>query len=213
MEFNLKVDLHVHTIYSYDSLLSLRTLVKACKRRCINCIAVTDHNTIEGALKMRAYPIKVIIGEEITTKDGEIIGLFLNEEIPRNLSVQETIDKIKEQDGIVYIPHPFDRMRKSRLRISDDNIWRQANIIEVFNSRCIFQEDNRKALNFAEVTGSLRGYGSDAHTNIEVGNTYVKMVDFYSRKEFLKNLKDGIPYCKRSPILVHAYTKVIKLLK
>jgi len=207
----LKVDLHVHTYYSLDSLLPPKTLFKVCRMKGINCIAVTDHNSIEGALKMKKYPMKVIVGEEITTKNGEIIGLFLNEAIPKNLSLEETVEKIKEQDGLVYVPHPFDRLR-NKVK-ADESFWKKVDIIEVFNARTIFLEDTKKAFEFAKKNKIHFGCGSDAHTSFEIGNAYILMEEFDTKKEFLKNLSKGKLFCKKSPIIFHIFTKAVKILR
>jgi predicted metal-dependent phosphoesterase TrpH len=208
----LRADLHLHTKYSRDSLLSLGTIIKVCRSRGINCIGVTDHNTIEGALKMEKS-FRVIVGEEIMTSCGEIIGLFLNERIPKNLTPEETIDKIKEQDGIVYLPHPFDRLRNSRLKIKDNNLLKSIDIVETFNSRCIFSKDNKKSLKLARSINAICGCGSDAHTGLEIGNAFVKMEDFSSKKEFLKNLRKARMFTKKSPIWVHAFSTITKRVK
>ncbi len=116
----LRVDLHSHTWYSHDSLLKPEHFVEACLRKGINCIAVTDHNEVDGAKAVaRIAPFKVIVGEEIRTRDGEISGLFLKERIPPNLTAHETIRQIRRQKGLVYIPHPFAAGVTMRLRTSD----------------------------------------------------------------------------------------------
>lgn len=202
--------MHVHTKYSIDSLLSLNKLKKICNKKKILPI-ITDHNTLKGALKFGAK----IMGEEVSTKQGEITGLFLQKEIKEGLSIHETIDRIKEQDGLVYLPHPFDRLRKKRLEINslDKDIWKKIDIIEVFNSRTSFDEDNKKALKVANLRNLLKGVGSDAHLGLEVGKAYIIMGDFNSKREFIKNLKNAKYMCKKSPIFVHAITKVLKLIK
>ena len=116
-----KIELHVHTKFSNDSLLLENFLLLMCKIKRIDIIVITDHNTIVGAHKIkdkfRKHNIGVIVGEEIFSRDGEIIGLFLNEKIDAGLSADETINQIKKQNGIVYIPHPYDKKRiKSVLR-------------------------------------------------------------------------------------------------
>jgi predicted metal-dependent phosphoesterase TrpH len=150
--------------------------------------------------------MNIIVGEEITTHKGEVIGLFLSEEIKPG-SLEEVIDEIRDQDGIVYVPHPFDRMRKSRLKgkLNTDHI------LEVFNSRCIYKEDNRKALQFAVENDLPMGSGSDAHTNLEIGMAFVRMEEFNSKKEFIENLKNGKVFGEISPVWVHGITKILKV--
>ena len=113
----LKVDLHIHTNYSIDSYNSLDGVINRCLELGINCIAVCDHGTAEGAIKLKAIaPFTVIIAEEILTPDGEIMGMFLKETIPSGISVAETISQIRAQGGLVCIPHPFDRYRPTAIK-------------------------------------------------------------------------------------------------
>lgn len=194
---NMKVDLHVHTNYSSCSNLELNRLKKLCENFKI-FPAITDHGTIEGAKEFK----NCIIGEEIKTKEGEIIGLFLNETIPEGLEIEETIDKIKKQGGLIYVPHPFDwlRMNVKRLNFKID-------IIEVFNGRVIQQKINRKAMEFAERNSILKGVGSDTHTEIEFGNIYNEIEEFREPKEFLKKLKNANLIMNPHPAYVHILGK------
>ena len=199
----MKIDFHVHSKYSKDSLLDLETLRKICLKKNIIPI-ITDHNTTKGNEKFKCK----ILAEEIKTKDGEIIGLFMTEEIKPFLSLEETLDILKKQDALFMIPHPFDDIRASTLKkeIIPD-------IIEVFNSRTIKKESNKKALDFADKNKIPKLVGSDAHTKIEIGNAYNIIEDFNSKKEFLKNLKKAEFFCKRSPLIVHPYVQYVKLVK
>ncbi|HUV53340.1 MAG TPA: PHP domain-containing protein, partial [Dehalococcoidia bacterium] len=134
----LKADLHVHTRYSPDSISSPEKIVQRCIDSGINCLAITDHNSIAGALETkRIAPFKVIVGEEILTNSGEIIGYFLTEEIPPHLSPEDTVKRIKDQGGLVCIPHPCDSLRpQSKLqRRALERIMPQVDLIEVYNSR------------------------------------------------------------------------------
>lgn len=207
----MKVDMHTHTIYSRDSMTRLDIFRKFCLNKEIFPV-ITDHNTIEGALKYKKLYKDCIIGEEISTKNGEIIGLFLEETIPKGMGIFETIEKIHEQDGLVYLQHPFDRFRRKRLDGKFlDKI--RFDIVEIFNSRTLLNKDNLKAREFAKNNDLLKGVGSDAHIASEIGASYVIIDDFNSRKEFLKNLKNAKFYARKSPIYVHAITKSIKLGK
>lgn len=170
---------------------------------------ITDHNTIEGALRYKKLYKDVIIGEEIKTQNGEIIGIFLNKAIPKGLSMAETLEKIKSQGAISYVPHPFDAMRRSAVQKIDF----KADIIEVFNSRVIKQEYNKMAENFANENNLIKAVGSDAHLISEIGTSYAEMEEFGSEKEFLKNLKKAKLIKNPSPIYVHAFTKIVKPLK
>ena len=175
----MKVDLHVHTKYSACANMEFVALRKMCAKKGIYP-AITDHNAIEGAKRFK----NCIIGEEILTNEGDLIGLFLNEKIKGGLSIEETVDKIKEQGGLVYVPHPFDWRRKCVKRLDF-----KMDAIEVFNGRVWQQGLNEKAREFAKKNNIIMGVGSDAHIAPEFGRTYVEMDRFDSPKEFLKNLK------------------------
>lgn len=211
----MKADLHVHTIYSRDCSMSLEAVIDVAMKRNIECIAVTDHNTIVGALEMkRMAPFTVIVGEEIKTAQGEVIGLFLEEEIPQLLSPEETVSRIKEQGGVVYVPHPFDRVRRSRL--ATDALYALVNsidIIEVHNSRTTFEADNALANEFARTFNLLKAGGSDAHSEMEIGRTYVRMSPFSTKEEFLASLARAEVVGRKSNPLVHLLSSWSKLRK
>jgi len=189
----LKADLHIHTEYSLDCDTPLEKVVNHCQEVGINCIAVSDHGTIEGALKLRDIaPFPVIVAEEILTPHGEITGLFLKETIPSGLSVEETLSQIKAQGGLVCIPHPFDIFRRSALETKVlEEIVEQIDIIEVFNSRSPLLRSSAKARAFADKYGILKSAGSDAHTLHQIGNAYVEMPEFKGRDDFLLALAKG----------------------
>lgn len=202
----LRVDLHTHTWYSHDSLLKPEHFVEACVRKGISCVAVTDHNEIDGAKQVaRMAPFKVIIGEEIRTKDGEISGLFLKERIPPNLSAQETIRRIRQQKGLVYIPHPFAagvtmRLRKSVL----DQVIDQVDIVEGWNSRGLLRSDDDKAQRYAQAHGVPFAAGSDSHTRFEIGSAFVEIDDFKTPKQLVKNLRQGMLFGRKTNLLYPA---------
>ncbi|MFH1331915.1 MAG: PHP domain-containing protein [archaeon] len=200
-EIQMKFDLHVHTKYSKDSILPLEVLRKITKKQGITPI-ITDHDTIEGNMKFGCK----IIAEEIKTLQGEVVGLFMMEKIPGGLTLQETIDRLKQQDSIFYVPHPFDVHRKSS-SIGEGIKKINPHAIEVFNPRTFSKENNLKALRYAEENNILKIVGSDAHTRFEIGKTYLEMEDFYSKKEFLQNLKKAKFVTKPAPIWVHALSK------
>lgn len=209
----MRVDLHTHTLYSHDSELPLDAAVRGWQREGIDCVAVTDHNTIAGALAMRDWaPLRVIAASEIMTREGEIIGLFIQDDIPRDLTPEETVRRIREQAGLVMIPHPFDRFRRSRL--ATDALLRilpHVDILEVFNARTAFGWDNRRAEKFALAHGLTQAVGSDSHTARELGRAYVEMADFSTPQEFLAALRAGSLVKRKSPWLVHASTRWTKL--
>jgi len=209
----LKADLHIHTKYSTDCNTSLEQIISHCQKTGINCIAVTDHGTIEGALKMQSIaPFLVIVAEEILTPHGEIMGMFLREGIPSGLSVEETISRIRAQDALVSIPHPFDIFRRSALdgKIIEE-LAEQIDVIEVFNSRSLLHRSSAKAQIFAQKYGIPGSAGSDAHTPYEIGNAYVEMPEFNGKDDFLNALAKGRIFGRRTNPLVHlnsAWTKL-----
>jgi predicted metal-dependent phosphoesterase TrpH len=149
----LKADLHVHTQYSLDCNTPLEKIVARCIAKGINCVAIADHGTAEGALKLKeTASIKIIVAEEILTPYGEIMGMFLEETIPSGLPVAETISRIRAQGGLVCIPHPFDVLRSSALRSHTiEEIADQIDILEVLNARVMLPQ-----IHFASVWTKLR---------------------------------------------------------
>jgi len=211
----LKADLHIHTEYSMDCNTPLEEIVSRCLEIGINCIAICDHGTAEGALRMRDIaPFPVIVAEEILTPYGEIMGMFLKETIPSGLSVEQTISRIRAQGGLVCIPHPFDIFRHSALhnRIIEE-IADQIDIIEIFNSRTLPPQNSAKALAFASKYGIAKSAGSDAHTLYEIGNAYVEIPEFNGRDDFLQALEKGKIYGHRTNPFIHfasAWTRLRK---
>jgi glycosyltransferase involved in cell wall biosynthesis len=190
----IDVDLHMHTDHSHDCVTPVEVLLATAKARGLGAIAVTDHNEISGALEAQAKAsgIKVIVGEEVKTADqGEVIGLFLTELIPRGLTLEQTIAEIKRQGGIVYVPHPFDRMHavpdyEHLMAVLDD-----VDAIEVFNPRVAIQEFNEEAARFAAKYRIPAGAGSDAHVAQGLGSVRIRMPDFDGPEEFLEALREA----------------------
>jgi predicted metal-dependent phosphoesterase TrpH len=206
----VRVDMHCHTHLSSDSLNNPRKLVMVAAARGLGALCITDHNGIASALALAGMPdlpIKVIPSEEIKTAEGELIGYFLSELVPRGLSPEETARRIRGQGGLVCVPHPFDSMRTgSRLRTPALHRLVEAgliDIIEVFNSRSIIPDDNAQALRFAREHGLAMSAGSDAHTLLEVGRAYVEMPPFTTAQEFLASLRSGTIYGTLSSRFVH----------
>ncbi len=190
----IKVDLHIHTTYSGDSEITPEQLVAQVQQSGIDCIAVVDHNTAEGSLKIAsmATPFQVITGEEILTTEGEIIGFFLKETIPPGLSPEETIKLIHEQGALACVPHPFDRYRSSAMqRDTLERIVPLLDIIEISNSRTIPFQNMSQPEKFAAKHNKPAGAGSDAHIPAEIGRAYVEMGDFTNPEEFLSALRHG----------------------
>jgi glycosyltransferase involved in cell wall biosynthesis len=209
----IHVDLHMHTDHSPDCATPVDTLLDTAKRVGLGAIAVTDHNEISGALEARerADGIKVIVSEEIKTADqGEIIGLFIEEKIPRGLTLAETIAEIRRQGGLVYVPHPFDRMHavpdyEHLLGVVED-----IDAIEVFNPRVAFSAFNEEAARFAAKYRIVAGAGSDSHVAQGLGSVKIRMRDFDGPEEFLESLRDADIVRKRQSLL---YVQALKFIQ
>jgi len=209
----MKIDMHVHTCHSKDATLSLETIMESCRRRGLDGVAITDHNTIAGALALKEIsPFLVIVGEEIDTTRGEILGLFLKEEIPGGLTPEEAMARIREQGGLVGVSHPLDRLRRSALgQKALLEIWEELDFLEGFNSRVTLPADNLRAQTFAQTKGLPLTAGSDAHTAYEIGRAYVEMPNFNGREGFLEALKEAQIFGRLTPPWIHIVTTWIKL--
>jgi predicted metal-dependent phosphoesterase TrpH len=211
----IDVDLHMHTDHSPDCATPVEVLLATAKAQGLGAIAVTDHNEISGALDAAAkadeFGVKVIVGEEVkTATQGEVIGLFLTERIPRGLSLEETVAEIHRQGGIVYVPHPFDRMHavpdyEHLLAILDD-----VHAIEVYNPRVAIGTFNEEAERFAAKYRIIAGAGSDAHVAQGLGSVRVRMPDFDGPEEFLAALAEAEIHTKPSSLL---YVQALKFLQ
>jgi hypothetical protein len=190
----IDVDLHMHTDHSYDCATPVEVLLAEARTRGLGAIAITDHNEISGALAARAKAdgVKVIVAEEVkTAEEGEVIGLFIEEKIPRGGTLRETIAEIRRQGGLVYVPHPFDRLHsvpdyKHLLPVLDE-----VDAIEVFNPRVAITEFNEEAARFAAKYRIPAGAGSDAHVPQGLGSVRIRMRDFDGPEEFLESLRDA----------------------
>ena len=212
----INIDLHVHTNYSRCAILKPAKIEPLALKRGLDAVAITDHNTIDGALEVKnhAKKIKVIIGEEIKTTKGEIIGYFLNEQIQPFLTPEETIKEIKRQGGLVSVPHPFDRLRSSRLEAETlEKILPDINMIEVFNARDLLTGEDSGLMEKACQLGITHIAASDAHLSVEVGRSYITMEDFESSADFLENIKNLTAVKRKNPFWVHLVTKVLKYYK
>jgi predicted metal-dependent phosphoesterase TrpH len=189
----LRVDMHVHTSRSFDSLNQPERILQAARERGIDRIVITDHNEIEGArLLQRMDPERILVGEEVKTREGvDIIGIFLQELIPKGTPARETCERIREQGGAVYLPHPFDTKRSGGSRLLPELVD-LLDVIEVHNARCWTRATNRRAEEWAGANGKLFGAGSDAHTIAEIGRGYVEVPPFTpDRDGFLTALRAG----------------------
>ena len=180
-EFEMwKVDLHAHTIYSKDCLTRPADLVARARAVGLDKIAVTEHNRLDGALAAKKLaPDLVIIGEEIQTTHGELIAYFLSEEVPRGLSPQETIKRLRDQGAVISIPHPLDSLRRSAMRLENVmGVMDDVDALEILNARCVRPADNLAAAELAQSHNKLVTAGSDAHTCFEIGRCYLEMPPF-----------------------------------
>jgi len=196
-----------------DCNTPLEKIIERCRKIGINCIAIADHGTAEGALKMQKMaPFKVIVAEEILTTQGEIMGMFLKETIPSGLTPAETIRRIRAQGGLVNIPHPFETIRGSALKDwCIEEIAADIDLIEVLNARSPFAANTDKAKAFATSHNIPGIAGSDAHTIYEIGNAYIEISEFSTPEEFIKAVRNGRITGKRSGIFVKFFSTAAKI--
>lgn len=183
----LRVEFHSHSIYSKDSLSQPRDMLRVAKDKGIDRLVITDHNSIQGALKAKELdPERVIIGEEIMTTKGELLAAFVTEEIPRGLEPLDVIHRLREQGAFISVSHPFDEHRNgSWLKDDLDQIIEYVDAIEVFNSRCSFKRFNQEADSYAKERQVLGTVGSDAHLLRELGIS-TQIVPYFTNAEELK---------------------------
>jgi len=212
----VNVALHVHTLYSACAETRVEEIGDYCRSRGIDVLAVTDHDTIAGALCLRAVvpDLRIIVGEEIPTRQGEIIGLFLEHEIEPHLDALETCERIKAQGGLVCIPHPFDPFKIHRLRKHAlMRVLDMVDIIEVFNAKSVFPVFNGVAVRFAERYGKAGAAGSDAHYLQAIDLCSNEMEDFTGPQEFLANLRKAKLVARRSSPLRTWYVGLKNILR
>jgi predicted metal-dependent phosphoesterase TrpH len=209
----IHVDLHMHTDHSHDCATPVERLLETAKERGLGAIAVTDHNEISGALeaRKRANGIKVIVAEEVKTADqGEVIGLFIEQKIQRGLSLSETIAEIRRQGGLVYVPHPFDRLHSVPDYEHLLDVVEDIDAIEVFNPRVAMKSFNEEAARFAAKYRIVAGAGSDSHVPQGLGSVKIAMRDFEGPEEFLESLRDADIIRRRQSLL---YVQALKLIQ
>ena len=193
----IEVDLHMHTDHSPDCATPVDVLLATAKERGLGAIAITDHNEVSGAFEARRLAeemggIKVIVAEEVkTAEQGEVIGLFLSEKIPRGMTMGETITEIKRQGGLVYVPHPFDRFHSVPDYEHLLDIVEDIDILEVFNPRVAFSAFNEEAERFAAKYRIVPGAGSDSHVAQGLGSVRTRVHDFDGPEEFLEAMRDA----------------------
>ena len=213
----IDVDLHMHTDHSHDCATPVEVLLATARAQGLGAIAVTDHNEISGALAAREQAqemdagVKVIVGEEVKTADqGEVIGLFIEELIPRGMTLQETIAEIRRQGGLVYVPHPFDRLHSVPDYEHLLQIVADVDAIEVFNPRVAIGAFNEEAARFAAKYRIAAGAGSDSHVAQGLGSVRIRMRDFDGAAEFLQSLRDAEIVTRPTSLL---YVQALKFLQ
>lgn len=211
-------DFHIHTRYSRDSRLSEVDLIALAIERGLTHVAVTNHNNVEGAIAVRDKVaemglddrLTVILGEEVSTADGEVVGVFLTDTIPRGLSAAETADEIHRQGGLVSIPHAYDPFRHSHIRERPLIALAEAgkiDMVEVFNCRVTFQRHNQRAAEFAERYDLPGIAASDCHSRMEVGMAFNAMPAFATADELRAALPHNEWQASRSSVLIHLVTR------
>lgn len=193
---HVRVDMHSHTMFSGDSTTTFDEVAESVAAAGIDVLCITDHNAVEGAKRLTAAlsgVCRVIVGEEVRTHTGEIIGLFLTEKISYGARADATAAQIREQGGIVYVPHPFDPMRKNLTEASLIDIVEQGLVdaIEAFNAKTSLKSLNERARLFGEMHDLALGAGSDAHVPHALGAAYLEMPDFDGPRDFLAKMRQG----------------------
>jgi len=204
----MKIDFHVHTNHSIDTLIRIRNLAAKSKRLGI-IPAITDHDTTSGHEEASSIGMPFIPGQEVTTDKGHLIGLYMTEQIEKGTPFLEALDRIKEQGALVYLPHMYDRGR-SKKHPSDEEASK-ADIIEIFNARCMRKEYNEKAMAFAKKHNKPKAAGTDSHFLFEFGTTYTELPDFdiENPKALLKALQNAKHTTKTAPIYVRGTTMAV----
>jgi predicted metal-dependent phosphoesterase TrpH len=215
----LRIDMHVHSAYSRDSVIPARTIFR-CWRDTGIIPLVCDHDSLEGSIRvMRAIhaddpDIPLLLAEEVTTREGEVIGLFLTEEISPGLSAAETLDLIRSQGGLSLVPHPFCNHRGKVLRPEARNaLVDRIDLVEGHNARNLSDGEDRLAVVFASEMGIPFTVGSDAHTSLELGRVWMEVPPFDGPEQLLRGLA-GAPFTfRRMNRGVHLITQVVKRVR
>jgi predicted metal-dependent phosphoesterase TrpH len=212
----IEVDLHMHTDHSPDCATPVEVLLETARDRGLGAIAITDHNEVSGALEARRIAegmddLKVIVAEEVkTAEQGEVIGLFLEEKIPRGMTMAATIAEIRRQGGLVYVPHPFDRLHSVPDYEHLLDMVEEIDILEVFNPRVALTAFNEEAERFAAKYRIVPGAGSDSHVAQGLGSVMIRVHDFDGPEEFLEAMRDADIVRKHKNLI---YVQALKLLQ
>jgi predicted metal-dependent phosphoesterase TrpH len=186
----VRIDLHLHSSASFDCRVPPLEVARRCRQLGLSPVVLTDHDGIDGARSLIDAGLPAIVGQEILTAEGELIGLFLKTAVPKRLSPEETVAAIKDQGGLVYLEHPYDIGRRNLREEAIERIAPSIDIVEVINGRST-PEINRRAEELRAMLGVPAGGGSDAHTLGEIGRVYVEMEAFDGARDFLAKLRGG----------------------
>jgi predicted metal-dependent phosphoesterase TrpH len=211
----VKAEFHCHTSYSKDSLMTIRSMISTCQRKGIQKLVITDHNNILGAsIAHQLDPGRFIIGEEIMTQQGELLGIFVKYQVPAGLPALKAIELLHSQDAFISISHPFDILRQGHWN-PDDLLKIVASIdaIEVFNSRCLNPHFNTLASEFAQRNRLLGTVGSDAHSTGEIGTATLTLPEFYDTPTLRSALSMAQPHVRLSSPIVHFHSRFAKYRK
>ena len=205
----LRVEFHCHTIYSRDSLARPESLLSTCRHKDIDRVVITDHNTTAGALHCHELdPQRVVIGEEILTKQGELLAAYVQEEVPPGLEPMEAIQRLRDQGAFISVSHPFDVMRKGHWPLEVlIEIAPLVDAIETFNARCFAPVYNMQAQQFAEKMGLMGTVGSDAHALFEVGRATMRLPDFHDAASLRAALPQAEVDVRQSSPWVHVTSR------
>ena len=211
-------DFHIHTRFSRDSILTEEKFIEKAIERGLTHVSITNHNNVEGAIAVRdkvaelglSDRLTVILGEEVSTADGEVVGVFLSKTIPRGLSAKETADEIHRQGGLVSIPHPFDPFRGSHIKegpLRNLAELGKIDMVEVFNCRVTLQRHNAEAAEFADRYGIAGIAASDSHSSFEVAMAFNALPPFQTADELKAVLPANDWHASRSSVFIHATTR------
>ena len=185
----VRVDLHLHSHYSHDGRSSIEELIERARECRLDRLALTDHNTIEGALAfVQIAPQLAIAGEEVKTREGEVIGLFIKSRVPPFLAPEEAMDLIHDMGGLTYMPHPLDRNRSHFRPERIIELAGRIDIIETYNPWCEASA-NQAAAQLAEELDKVAATGSDSHSAEELGRSWMEMVEYTGAEDFLEKLR------------------------
>lgn len=209
-----KVDLHTHSSASPDGGISAAQYQRILSTKMLDYVAITDHNTVDFAIELsKQLGDKIIVGEEIMTTEGEIIGLFLTKTIPKGLTPKQTIDQIRSQAGIVYIPHPFETYRKGLHPATLEELASEIDIVEVCNGRAFAQDRGAQSLVWAKLNKIVSAASSDAHGIRGIGRTYTNVNEAPSKDNLVNVLSRGVMITGRPTVQALLYPKYHRIRK